>query len=137
MAVTLTREFYTNGILFIVALVALVLSILAFAKPCKKDKFKNDDEPIIFHNEKICRIFTHNNRFANWYCRGFSGECSTDEDCPDDPFLTTPYSCLCPGSNNTNCKQKVCKVESSLPYCIPGLVSTPEGKTLEWEVECN
>ena len=38
MAVTLTREFL---VLFVVACVALGLSIWAFAKPCKKDGFGN------------------------------------------------------------------------------------------------
>ena len=39
MAVTFTKEFYINLVLFVVACVALGLSIWAFAKPCKKDKF--------------------------------------------------------------------------------------------------
>ena len=40
MAVTFTREFWTNFVLFVVACVALALSIWAFATPCKKDGFK-------------------------------------------------------------------------------------------------
>ena len=39
MAVTLTKEFWTNFVLFVVACVALGLSIWAFATPCKKDGF--------------------------------------------------------------------------------------------------
>ena len=39
MAVTLTKEFWTNLVLFVVACVALGLSIWAFNVPCKKDKF--------------------------------------------------------------------------------------------------
>jgi hypothetical protein len=39
MAVTFTREFYINLVLFVVACIALGLSIWAFAKPCKKDRF--------------------------------------------------------------------------------------------------
>jgi hypothetical protein len=34
-----SKEFYTNVILFILALVVLGLSIWAFVAPCKKDKF--------------------------------------------------------------------------------------------------
>ena len=41
MAVTLTKEFWTNVVLFVVACVALGLSIWALATPCKKDKFGN------------------------------------------------------------------------------------------------
>jgi len=39
MAVTFTKEFWTNLVLFVVACVALGLSIWAFATPCKKDGF--------------------------------------------------------------------------------------------------
>uniref|UniRef100_A0A6C0LCU7 Uncharacterized protein n=1 Tax=viral metagenome TaxID=1070528 RepID=A0A6C0LCU7_9ZZZZ len=39
MAVTLTKKFWTNFVLFVVACVALGLSIWAFATPCKKDGF--------------------------------------------------------------------------------------------------
>ena len=39
MAVTLTKEFWTNFVLFVVVCIALGLSIWAFATPCKKDKF--------------------------------------------------------------------------------------------------
>lgn len=46
MAVTLTKEFWTNLVLFVVACVALGLSIWAFATPCKKDGFGNECEPI-------------------------------------------------------------------------------------------
>ena len=42
MAVTLTKEFWTNFVLFVVACLALGLSIWAFATPCKKDKFGID-----------------------------------------------------------------------------------------------
>jgi hypothetical protein len=41
MAVTLTKEFWANLVLFVVACVALGLSIWAFATPCKKDGFDN------------------------------------------------------------------------------------------------
>ena len=41
MAVTLTKEFRANFVLFVVACVALGLSIWAFATPCKKDGFGN------------------------------------------------------------------------------------------------
>jgi hypothetical protein len=43
MAVKLTKEFYINVVLFVVACVALGLSIWAFATPCKKDKFDNSN----------------------------------------------------------------------------------------------
>ena len=39
MAVKLTKEFWINVVLFVVACVALGLSIWAFATPCKKDGF--------------------------------------------------------------------------------------------------
>lgn len=39
MAVTLTKEFWTNVVLFVVASVALGLSIWAFATPCKEEGF--------------------------------------------------------------------------------------------------
>ena len=45
MAVTLTKEFWTNFVLFVVACLALGLSIWAFAKPCKKDRFGSDCAP--------------------------------------------------------------------------------------------
>lgn len=41
MAVTLTKEFWTNLVLFVVACVALGLSIWSLVTPCKKDKFGN------------------------------------------------------------------------------------------------
>uniref|UniRef100_A0A6C0LHH1 Uncharacterized protein n=1 Tax=viral metagenome TaxID=1070528 RepID=A0A6C0LHH1_9ZZZZ len=41
MAVTFTKEFYINFGLFLFACLALVLSIWAFSKRCKKDKFGN------------------------------------------------------------------------------------------------
>ena len=44
MAVTPTREFL---VLFVVACVALGLSIWAFVKPCKKDKFGNSNANLI------------------------------------------------------------------------------------------
>jgi len=131
MAVTFTREFYINFGLFLFACVALVLSILAFTKHYKKDQFKNNNEPFIFDKRETCEEFTRNNFFANWYCRGFYGECNTTNDCPKNPYESgKEYPCLCPGSNNSNCKQKVCKFNSSLPYCIP----IGKGK---WEIECN
>ena len=40
MAVTLTKEFWTNLLLFVVAFIALGLSIWGFATPCK-DGFGN------------------------------------------------------------------------------------------------
>lgn len=43
MAVKLTKEFYINIALFVVACVALGLSIWAFATPCKKDGFGNNN----------------------------------------------------------------------------------------------
>jgi len=47
MAVTLTKEFWINFVLFVVACVALGLSIWAFATPCKKDGFGDESgEPI-------------------------------------------------------------------------------------------
>lgn len=132
MAVTLIKNFYINFGLFLFACIALVLSVLAFAKPCKNDEFKDNDESIFFDKKETCEEFTRNNISANWYCRGWSGECNTTNDCPTHPFEPgkKKYPCLCPGSNNTNCKQKVCKIDSSLPYCV----QTSNGK---WEVECN
>ena len=49
MAVTFTKEFYINLVLFVVACVALGLSIWAFAKPCKIDKF-GDNPPQDYSN---------------------------------------------------------------------------------------
>lgn len=132
MSVTLTKEFWTNFVLFVVACVALGLSIWGIATPCKKDSFsENYRENSIFNNKESCEKFTRNNFLANRYCRGWSGKCNTTDNCPDHPFSEgEQYPCLCPGSNSKNCKQKVCKIKSSLPYCI-------ETKGGKWEVECN
>jgi len=50
MAVTLTKEFWTNFVLFVVACVALGLSIWAFATKCKKDGFGNQSREQIPRN---------------------------------------------------------------------------------------
>tara|TARA_B100001094_G_C17744625_1_gene582812 strand:+ start:380 stop:658 length:279 start_codon:yes stop_codon:yes gene_type:complete len=50
MAVQLTRKFWLNVILFIVACVALGISIWAFTKDCKKDNFGSLYPPIIYKN---------------------------------------------------------------------------------------
>jgi hypothetical protein len=76
MAVTFTREFYTNGILFIVALVALVLSILAFVKPCKNDSFRNTDD-LPPYDEKASTVIKlhvneHGNEHGNIFATGVS-----------------------------------------------------------------
>ena len=48
MAVTLTKEFWTNLVLFVVACLALGLSIWAFATPCKKEGFgERAQKPIV------------------------------------------------------------------------------------------
>ena len=43
MAVKFTIEFWINVVLFVVTCVALGLSIWAFATPCKKDGFENNN----------------------------------------------------------------------------------------------
>jgi len=46
MAVKLTKEFWINVVLFVAVCVALGLSIWAFATPCKKDTFENNNNYI-------------------------------------------------------------------------------------------
>jgi len=128
MAVTLTREFYINLGLFLFAFVALVLSILAFAKDCKKDDF--GDNVKTFSNEKSCVKYAENNEKAKNYCSWGNLNCNSDNDCPLNPFNKEKIPCLCPGQNSNSCNQKVCKIKKNLPYCIP----TTDGK---WELECN
>jgi hypothetical protein len=60
MAVTLTKEFWTNLVLFVVACVALGLSIWAFATPCKKDKFGIDSSCGEMSCEEINQIYNNN-----------------------------------------------------------------------------
>ena len=54
MAVTLTKEFWTNLVLFVVACVALGLSIWALATPCKKDGFKNNNNNDCIYCKNDC-----------------------------------------------------------------------------------
>ena len=72
MAVTLTKEFWTNLVIFVVACVALGLSIWALATPCKKDGFVNtmtySDFKKMTHlapvvNNGVTRPWVINNRF--------------------------------------------------------------------------
>lgn len=69
MAVTLTKEFQTNLLLFVVASVALGLQIWALATPCKKDKFGNSNSNLIcdFNNTYPIQVNTK------------SGGCSTSD----------------------------------------------------------
>ena len=60
MAVTLTKEFWTNFVLFVVACVALGLSIWAFATKCKKDGFGIDSSCGEMTCEEINTIYSNN-----------------------------------------------------------------------------
>ena len=69
MAVTLTKEFWTNLVLFVVACLALGLSIWAFATGCKKDGFGNSNANL------ICDFSLENPIQVNT----ISGGCSTSD----------------------------------------------------------
>ena len=56
MAVTLTKEFWTNFVLFVVVCIALGLSIWAFATPCKKDKFGEVQSPCDAYGDTCLKI---------------------------------------------------------------------------------
>jgi len=97
MAVKLTKEFWINVVLFVVACVALGLSIWAFATPCKKDGF--GDQPGMFG---ACCPDIEKNR-QNCIDKGPFGVHPSDKDmtCPsnlkckdyNDPFGGWPYAC--------------------------------------------
>ena len=68
MAVKLTKEFWINVVLFIVACVALGLSIWAFATPCKKDGFGDLKEGCPIVNFDGCSEYGKNEPLDN--CTG-------------------------------------------------------------------
>ena len=104
MSVTLTKEFWTNLVLFVVACVALGLSIWAFVKPCKKDKFgdgfkingnieygklQNDDDECIVQYANICNksCFKCNQNYI----------CPKDKTCKEGEFTPGKGTCVASG----------------------------------------
>ena len=64
MAVTLTKKFWINLVLFIVACVVLGLSIWAFTKPCNRDKF--GDVGTWFCGNEGNAITKGNGKYGEW-----------------------------------------------------------------------
>ena len=92
MAVTLTKEFWTNFVLFVVACVALGLSIWAFATPCKKDGFGNVEFGSVCCPDDVQDCpYNCNDTEGNPY------KCPEGQTCirfTDDPSVTgCPYIC--------------------------------------------
>ena len=81
MAVTLTKEFWTNFVLFVVACVALGLSICAFATPCKKEGF--GDQPSYPQQDCSNLKWCDEDGYKDPFCLG---DCIMG--CPDPP---SPY----------------------------------------------
>lgn len=85
MAVTFTKEYYINLGLFIVALVALGLSIWAFATPCKKEGFGNQPE----FGDSCCPGIEYKKACIN------SGEFPTDASYPEMTCNPKPVKLSC------------------------------------------
>lgn len=119
-------QFWSNLIIFVVVCVALALSIYAFIRVYKKEKFNDDIKT--FPDKKSCIEYASNNDKAMAYCSWGKKICKSDSDCPI--AFSKNISCVCPGQNSKSCSKKVCKISNELPYCIP----TTQGK---YELECN
>ena len=139
MAVTLTKEFRTNFVLFVVACVALGLSIWAFAKRCKKDKFGEVEIRKFKDGELPCGVerFDHicmnddqcnGKRTCKMVPSGNYGNCIGESGCPppaidpckivekSDHTCTGNDQCTgartCTGCSNNTCNPRYCTGES-------------------------
>ena len=115
MAVTLTKEFWTNLVLFVVACVALGLSIWAIPTPCKKDVFGNTmtnsgskscTTPYDFNPKEmeVCVDPTKNvaiNNCTKGFCDCRSQISATKYECKGDDYCPKKSTCI-----NGVCYQK-------------------------------
>ena len=108
MAVQLTKEFWTNLVLFVVACVALGLSIWALNVPCKKDGFGD--------NLSGCK--KRSDCSENQYC-DYKNHVCQDIRKPGDK-CNNPYECL-----NSWCIDGQCRHENEL-YCECGYAIPPD-----------
>jgi len=90
MAVTFTREFYINFGLFLFACLAVALSIWAFLKPCKNEKFGEDYNKENAKDDKSC--------VKPWQPCNSQKVCCTGNSCKEQngQFLCQPsYQGIC------------------------------------------
>ena len=116
MAVTLTKKFWTNLIIFVVACVALGLSIWAFATACKKDGFGDQPSSSLLYFDANCSFSTNKQCSYNKDAKNY--------ECPGDTTLI-------PKKTNN------CRVASSYYADTINLIRGPQGAVLtNGYIEC-